>query len=348
MAASSGHRVRNMVIGVFVVVAILGILIFLRFRSGVELYEDPNTTGNTSGNLLNGGRFCESDDYIYFANPKDDNSLYVMNKDLDNMKKLHGDSVSYLNVAGKYIFYTRRNDKKTGTGDELLSLSKTGLFRLSTNGKNLGKLYDEPTQSVCLYGNYVYYQHYDHEKGLQLNAAKIDGSTDDLLLDEGVAPYSAEQGKLYFTGYDADHKVYSMNINGSEQEQIYDGNCTSLIKQGEHLYFMDMSNDYALVRMNMDGTEPQTIVSERLATYNVDEKESTVYYQVDDGENNGLYAMDLGGGSARRIMAGDFNYLHLTSDYLFYESFDGESVFAVDLKTEQPVAFNPPVGKDKK
>lgn len=348
MAASSGHRVRNTIIGVLVVIAIAGVLIFMRMKTQVELYRDPNTTGNTSGNLLNGGRFCESDGNIYFANPKDDNSLYVMTNQLKNMKKLHGDSVSYLNVAGKYIFYTRRNDKKSGTGDELLSLSRTGLFRLSTNGKNLGKLYDDPTQSVCLYGNYVYYQHYDQEKGLQLNAAKIDGSTDDLLLDEGVAPYSVEEGKLYFTGYDADHKVYSMNINGSDQQLIYDGNCTSLIKQGEHLYFMDMTNNYALVRMNPDGSEPQTIVSERLATYNIDEKESTVYYQVDDGKNNGLYAMDLGGGTARQIMSGDFNYLHLTDEYLFFESYDGESVFAVDLKTEQLVTFDPPVGKRKK
>ena len=93
----------------------------------------------------------------------------------------------------------------------MLALSKTGLFRLTTDGKNMGKLYDDPTQSVCLYGNYLYYQHYDEKKGLQLNAAKMDGSSDELLLDEGVSPYSISQGVMYYTGYDPRtmEKVYT-------------------------------------------------------------------------------------------------------------------------------------------
>ncbi|MCH5267013.1 MAG: DUF5050 domain-containing protein [Lachnospiraceae bacterium] len=344
---TSGNLVRNIVIVVLVVAVFVGVMIFMRIQSRVSLYDDPNTTGNTSGNLLNGGRFCESGDSIYFANPYDDNSLYVMNSDLKKIKKLHSDSVSYLNVAGKYIFYTRRNDKKTSTGDELLSLSKTGLFRLEKTGKHLGKLYDDPTEAVCLYGNFVYYQHYDKEKGLQLNAAKIDGSSDEMLLDEGVFPYSVEDSTIYYTGYDNEHKIHSMDINGSNAKDIYDGNCFSLIKQGEHLYFLDLDRNYSLVRVNLDGSEPQTIVSGRIATYNVDEQESTVYYQIDDGENNGLYAIDLNGGSERKLAEGDYNYLHLVGGYLFYEKYDGSIVYAMDLATEREVDFDPPKGKEK-
>ena len=346
-ATTTGHRVRNIIIAVLVAAAFVGVMIFWRLQSRVALYDDPNITGNTSGNLLNGGRFCEKGDSIYYANPNDDNSLYVMKDDLTKSKKLHSDSVSYLNVAGNYIFYTRRNDKKTSTGDELLNLSKTGLFRLDINGKHLGKLYDDPTEALCLYGNYVYYQHYDKEEGLQLNAAKIDGSSDEMLLDEGVAPYSVEDGTIYYTGYDNEHRIHSMDINGTAQRDIYDGNCFSLIKQGEHLYFLDLERNYSLVRVNMDGSDPQTIVSSRVATYNVDEQESTVYYQIDDGENNGLYAMDLDGSSERLLAAGDYNYLHLIGGYLFYEDYDGSSVYVMDLVTEQNVEFNPPVGEGK-
>lgn len=347
-ATTTGHRVRNIIIGVLVVAVIIGVMVFIRIRSRVALYDDPNTRGNTSGNLLNGGRFCEAGDLIYFSNPNDDNMLYVMNSNFEKCRKLHSDSVSYLNVSGDYIFYTRRNDKKTSTGDEILSLSKTGLFRLSVNGKRLGKLYDDPTEALCLYGNYVYYQHYDKEKGLQLFAAKIDGTSDEMLLDEGVSPFSVEDGLIYYTGYDTEHRIHSMNINGSGEKVIYDGNCTSLIKQGQHLYFMDMSNNYSLVRVNMDGSEPQTIVSSRIATYNVDEQESTVYYQVDDGENNGLYAMDLNDGSERQLAAGNYNYLHLIGGYLIYEEYDGSAMYVMDLATEQNIDFDPPKGKDKK
>lgn len=53
-------------------------------------------------------------------------------------------------------------------------------------------------------------------------------------------------------------------------------------------------------------------------SYNVDEKESAVYYQIDNGTSNGLYVKDLEGGEVRKIADGNYNYLHLTSKYLFY------------------------------
>ncbi len=47
---------------------------------------NDNAVGNTSGNLLNGGLFCEYDGKIYFANPNDYNRLYVMNSDCTDIK----------------------------------------------------------------------------------------------------------------------------------------------------------------------------------------------------------------------------------------------------------------------
>lgn len=341
----NNHRVRNRIIGVVVLIAFIALLVLLQWNTKVTLYDDPNTTGNTSGNLLNGGRFCESGETIYFSNPYDENTLYSVDAKLEKVKQICEDQVSYLNAAGKYIFYTRRNDKKSSTGDGLLSLSTTGLYRINTNGKNMGRLYEDPTQVVNLYGNYVYYQHYDQKEGLQLFAAKIDGSSDDMLADEGVAPYSVENGLIYYTGYDTDHAIHSMNINGSEKKVIRDGNYTSLIKQGEHLYYMDMSQDYALCRANLDGSNPETLVQKRIATYNVDNAESTIYYQIDNGKDNGLYRMDLDSLETRLIASGDFNYIHLTSGYLFYESFDGSSMYVMDLATEESKSFRPQTKK---
>lgn len=164
MAASSKHHVRNRILGGLGAVILVVVGFFMWQKTKVQLYDDPNTTGNTAGNLLNGGKFCEADGRIYYADPYDNDSLYVTDDKLQKSTKLHGDTVSYLNVAGDYIFYTRRNDRKSVTGGNVLALSKTGLFRLTTDGKNMGKLYDDPTQSVCLYGNYLYYQHYDEKR----------------------------------------------------------------------------------------------------------------------------------------------------------------------------------------
>lgn len=87
--------------------------------------------------------------------------------------KLYNDKVSYINAAGNYIFYTRRNDKLKSTGNALLSLSTTGLFRITKNGTDLGRLYEDPTQVACLYGNNIYYQHYDQKEVLNFTQQKL-------------------------------------------------------------------------------------------------------------------------------------------------------------------------------
>lgn len=342
---SKSQVVRNTVLTIVLIIIVIVALILIRDRTNVQLYDNPNTVGNTSGNLLNGGLFCESDDKIYFTNPADDNALYSMNMDLSHMKKISSDKVSYINAAGNYIFYTRRNDKKSTTGEGLLSLSTTGLFRITKDGKHLGKLYEDPTQVANLSGNYVYYQHYDNDNGLQLYSAKIDGSSNEQLSEEGIAPYVIENGLIYFTGQDKDHMIHTMNTNGSGKNVLFDGNCTSLMKAGQHLYYIDMNQNYALARIDLESNEPQTLINTRIATYNVDESESSVYYQVDDGENNGLYRLDLENNETEQLAAGNYNFLHLISNYLFYESYEGDTIYVMDLVTENSEEFKPSVEK---
>ena len=342
---SDSHLIRNIIIAIIIIAAIVSLFIYSHLHNRVTLYDDPNTIGNTSGNLLNGGLFCLADDTIYFSNSNDNSTLYAMDTSLGKVHKIIDDKASYINAAGKYIFYSRRNDQKSSTGEGLLSLSTTGLFRINSNGKNLYKLYDDPTQIVNLHGNFVYYQHYDKKEGLQLYAAKIDGSSDDQLSEEAVAPYVVDNGMIYYTGWDSDHMIHSMNINGSDETVIYDGNCTSLIKAGEHLYYMDMQQNYALVRINLDGSEPETLISTRIATYNIDEAESSLYYQVDDGKNNGLYRLDLENNETELLAAGDYNNLHLISNYLFYKSYSGDTTYVMDLATEQSETFSPKTNK---
>ncbi len=326
--------IKRIFIGI-IAAAFLGILTyFFITKNRVQFYDDESTTGNTSGNLLNSGLFCENDGKIYFANPYDDNKLYCMNSDLSNPKKLTDDRASYINSAGDYIFYTRRNDQLENDIDAALSMSTTGLFRINTSGKNIYKLYDDPTQVVCLYGNNVYYQHYDQKKGLELYSTKIDGSEESKLLAEAAAPYAVSDNKIYYTGWDNDHYIHSISTTGSGARVIYAGNCTSLTIHGDYLYFMNMEQDYNLCRVPFDGSSVETIVNQHLATYNISEDGTSIYYQVDDGTNNGLYKLDLYTYDSTLISEGNYNYLNLTSDYLFFEEYDQSELYTYNLATE--------------
>ncbi len=326
---------KRIFMGIIAVVVVAAIIYTIVAGNRTKFYDDESTTGNTSGNLLNGGLFCENEGKIYFANPYDENKLYCMDNDLSNAKKLVDDRASYINSAGSYIFYTRRNDQIENDVDALLSISTTGLFRISTSGRNIKRLYNDPTQVVCLYGNNIFYQHYDQKKGLELYSVKIDGDDNKKLLNEPAAPYALHNDKIYYTGWNKDHYIHSLGTNGSGSQVIYAGNCTSLARQGSYLYFMDMEQDYSLCRVSLDGSSVETLINKRIATYNVSEDGTTIFYQVDNGTENGLYKLELPTMETSLISEGNYNYLNLTSEYLFYETFDQGKLFIYNLVTGQ-------------
>lgn len=335
------HSVRNRVIVAIIILVAVTFFVFLWLQTRIKPYSDPATTGNTSTNLLNGGLFAHSDGRIYFANPYDQNTLYSMDMDLKKVKKVYRDNVSYLNVAGDYIFYTRRNDKKGNEGSALLSLSTTGLYRLRTKGSDLGQLYRNPTQTVNLLGNNVFYQHYDDEKGLQLFRIGIDGKKDTMLLDEGASPTAIINDTIYYTGWDSDHNIHAMSIDGSGEKVICEGNFTSLSYSNGALYCMDMDNDYTLCRLELDGSNLVHLTQERIATYNISEDGETIYYQLDNGTDNGLYALDTASDAHTLLRSGNYNYLHVISNYLFFEEFDGSAAYVMNINTEEIQDFKP-------
>ena len=108
---------------------------------------------------------------------------------------------------------------------------------------------------------------------------------------------------------------------------------------------MDMEKNYILCRIGVDGGTPEVVINKRLATYNISPDGETIFYQEDGGKENGLYKLDLSSGKTTLIAKGNYNYLTLTSKYLFFESFDGEKAYVYDLDTQSYKDFDPEVEK---
>ena len=78
-------------------------------------------------------------------------------------------------------------------------------------------------------------------------------------------------------------------------------------------------------------TPAAALISDRLATYNVSENGRTIYCQIDNGTANGLYEYDIDSNTLTLITAGDYNYLNLTTNYLFYQTFDQSKLYVLNL-----------------
>ena len=84
-------------------VILIVLLLFVLLSSRIPM-NDEYTTGNTTGNLNNGGYFCEMDGRVYFANAYDNFALYSMNPDETDLVKFNEGAVSSINAAGNYLY----------------------------------------------------------------------------------------------------------------------------------------------------------------------------------------------------------------------------------------------------
>jgi hypothetical protein len=303
--------------------------------------------GNSSGNLLNGGLFCEYNNKVYFSNPNDGDSLYVMDQDATNYKKLHTDKVSYLNVAGKYIFYCRKNNEREQSSADFFLFNNTGVYRVNKDGTGFITLSPDPADIVSLGGNYVYYQHFDQEKGMYLYKIKLNGKEESLVLKEQISPHAIQDNTLYYTNINKNHNIKAMDLTTGASKTIYDGNSSSCIVTDRYIYYLSNTDNYAIGRVNLDGSNPTIIVNERCATFNLSTSGKYLYYQVDDGENNRICMMNVETKESKTILEGNFNHIHTTSNYVFFQKFNSNETYIMNTGSEaNPTAFNPPIIED--
>ena len=318
-------------------------LAFFTYRSKQTVYNEDDVIGNSSGNLFNGGLFCEYEDKIYFSNPSDEGRLYVMDADLSNFKKLSSDTATSINVAGKYIIYGRHNDQQKDTNENVFSTSNTGLYRMDINGHNTKTLFDSVVNVVNLSGNTVFFQH-NTKTGFGISKIDIDKTNDADVMDDPIFPYAIANQKLYFSGVKKDHNIYRTDLNSGSTDTIYEGNTSFVTEQNDTLYFLDLAGGHSLCQMDLDGSNLETLVEEPTSTYNVTPDNSYLYYEVDNGTDNGIYRMNLKTKETKCIKEGNFNSIHTTKNFTFFQSFDTASYFVVQNKDDSlPIAFVPEV-----
>lgn len=95
-----------------VVVILIVVAVVVHALPKKKQTNSADAAGNTAGNLMNGGLFCEYNNKIYFANPYDHNYLYVMDSDCSNARMLNSDSVASLNIYNDKIYYVKNNFPK--------------------------------------------------------------------------------------------------------------------------------------------------------------------------------------------------------------------------------------------
>lgn len=327
----------------FIAILVIGGFGAWYYFSQKEYYNEDGTTGNTAGNLYNGGFFCEYDGVIYFSNPSDDGALYSMSSDCGQVKKISGDKVASINADGHYIYYSRRNYARKDANAGFLNFQSSGLYRITKNNGKLLLLLDCKNDISCLFGNTIYFRYYDDANKAQLYQVGIDGKNAGLVSKEPLIPASVRDDTLFYAGESSDHYLHGLDL-ANNGDYVYSYNfCYMPIAMPGWIYYISTQDNYSICRVGYDGSEPETLVSEFCTTYNITEDERYLFYQIDGGGDNRIVCLDLKTGVSTTLIDGDYNQIHVTSKYVFFRDFADTTTYAYKLSDGTLSTFHPPV-----
>ncbi|MCR4907732.1 MAG: DUF5050 domain-containing protein [Lachnospiraceae bacterium] len=338
--------VKQIIIAISIVLLIVGAIIISRKLTKVKpLPED--TVGSTPGNLYNGGFFCEDEGVVYFSNEFDGGSLYSMNPDESNFKKLNVNPVSFICAGGDYLFYYQGSASSEGLG---FLGHNTGIYRSKKNGKNTLALFKDPVQSMNLAGNYVYYQSFNRDKGLQFGRVRMDNkektkSGEDIRVD----PFDCSccvDGGFYFAGNTQDHSLHFFNLQTQTAGTVFEGNISFPTVRNGYVYYLKNTDNFRLYSRPLGSGEEmeQRLTEERVDCYNL-VNDYYIYYQANSADNPALMRTTIDGGYSETILSGNYSNISSTDNFVYFRLFGkGPTAwYHHNLLTGEVSLFEPPV-----
>lgn len=314
-----------------------GLIIFLGILYGAFAYihhssqipENPdNEVGNTAGNLNNDGLFCEKDGKVYFSNPYDLGSLYSMNEDGSDIKKLNKYQSKWINVAGDYIYYYEAADGSNsiaGFGGHMM-----GLYRSNLDGKKTKCLDKTSSMIISLYGNYLYYQHYSNrnKEGMTLYKMHIDKKDSGMLVKEIINPSCIVNGNIYYPNYSGQHGMYRYNTasNASTGTKVFDAAVFNpiVMPDGDTVYYMNINDDYRIYRGSISSGEEVRLTEERADCFNI--SSSYIFYQKNDATSPALMRCRLDGSQPEEIISGNYKNINVTGSYVYFMPYESNNM----------------------
>ncbi len=283
-APTSGGGVNKLLAASFFVSLIVLVVLLLNYYnlltgdSEIVDHQDKTEilTGNTTGNIANGGLVAYYQEVIYYSG--DSGHIYKSNLDGSKEIKLNDSSSMYINVLDDWIYYTNLDDGKR-------------IYKMKTDGTDVIKLNDARSHSVCVKGGYIYYvQNEDpnelysegHDLFGDIYRMRIDGSERIKLIADVYRSLVMEGDMLYFCNKNG---IFKMDTDGKDLTSITDADAFQIVVRNDWVYFVtDIhgAGDYVggdtIARAKIDGSYVEELYSYKGAS-------SSFYHFNINGEN---------------------------------------------------------------
>ncbi len=302
---------------VCIVLLVTALVVFSYVRKSVP--KNPEgTVGNTTGNLYNGGLFCEKDGVVYFANPYDGYALYSMNSDESDIKRLLGTSVSSINADSKFLYYYQNGSvSDSGLGS---LLNATGVFRIQIDNLHNNVCLDRVLgKYVILADNDVYYTCGNDSS---LKRVSTDGKTKETILPLDILPVSVQNSNFYYINNQENLHLMALDLRNGNTRQVLPDDVYMPTIEGVMVYGIDIHDNYSLISLNMvDGTKT-LLDSDRTDLINV--TDNFIYYQT-SGDTPQLKRIRRDGSDMQVVAEGAYHFISSTSQFVYFTAFGSDT-----------------------
>ncbi|MBR5420928.1 MAG: DUF5050 domain-containing protein [Lachnospiraceae bacterium] len=289
----------------------------------------PETVGNTAGNLYNGGTFCESEGVVYFSNPYDGGSIYAMDPDQSNMRKVVTAGASYINAGGNYLYYYSASSAgQSGLG---YIRNGRGLYRVDKAGKRNILLKQTQVDGLSLLGNTIFYTAFadkeprDPKALTTMNTIRTNAENDRTILNGQIKIGSGEYGELYYAGISGDHYLYAADSASGASRRICELNMYEPTLVDGRVFFLDMDDEMKLKVWSTYDNSVIQLSGERIESFNL--YGDTIYYQTIDESGNNEYAfkrIHTDGSGEEVLLYGVVRDIQVTSTYVYFRDFNAD------------------------
>ncbi len=306
-----------------VLVLVASLVILQNILSSVP-DNDPYTIGNTSGNLQNGGLYCEDDGVIYFSNANDHGYLYSMNRDGSDVKCLLKAPVSYINAAGNFLYFYQEANKENGAFGSMVRTM--GIYRMNKTKSLSPKCLDRtPAKVLALCGSDLFYEHYETKEGITLYRVSIEGGDRHQVSESDINPACVIDGNIFFPNLD--NNFYLSCFHPSTENAdivISDMKVYQLAYDSGYIYYMNVSDGYKLYRYGINEDYVTKLTDCRVDTFNV--LNGVIFYQKNGTDDAALMRMSADGSVNEMIAPGNYTHINMTTDYTYFNAYDEDDV----------------------
>ncbi len=334
MAKSSRQYISYILTGVITLAVLLTLVLYSVFSEKIKMNPE-GTIGNTAGNLNNRGLFCEYNETVYFSNPMDGGTLYAMNPDESDLRKLNSVQVCNILAGGEYLYYFQLGSADdTGFG----TVANTHSFnRCNLKGEKAVTITRDVVVSGQLVDNYLYLLTSGDEHPL-FYKIKIDKTDQTRLADYSINPACASDGMIYYNGVQDNHALYRLNTATDVTESVWSGNLWNPVLNGDYIYYMDISSDYRLCRYSLSQQVAEVLTDDRVDCFNVGS--GYIYYQKNDAAEPQLKCMHTDGSNVLVVADGIFTHINMTSQYVYFQEYGSdESLYHARLGSDSYSSF---------